>query len=123
MMNPALQRSLSVAALVASVLVMGCEHLGIGVTAIGDIVKNPTGFEGKEVRLKGTVRDITKIPVIERRSYLLADSTGEITVVAKGELPGKGDKVVVRGRVSSSAVIGGQALGLGVDELERSGSF
>lgn len=122
-MSPRLQRSLCIAALAASVLVMGCEHLGIGVTPIGEIVRNPTGFEGKEVRLKGTVREITKIPVIERKSYVLVDPTGEITVVAKGDLPAKGAKVVVRGKVASSAVIGGQSLGLGIDELERSGTF
>ena len=122
-MSAALQRALCALALAASLLVTGCEHLGIGVTPIGDIVKNPTAFEGKEVRLKGAVREITKIPFIQRKSYLLADATGEITVVAKAELPGKGDKVLVRGRVSSTVIVGGQSLGLAVDELERSGSI
>jgi len=45
-----------------------------------DIKRSPASFEGKEVSIKGTVRDVTKLPVVELKSYVIADSTGEITV-------------------------------------------
>ena len=117
------QRTLSAVVLAISLLVAGCEHLGIGVTSIGEIVRNPTGFEGRDVQLKGTVRTITKVPIVDIRTYVLADSSGEINVNTSHELPATGDKVVVRGKVSSAAVIGGQSLGLHVSERERAKSF
>jgi hypothetical protein len=108
---------------VATTLLVGCDHLGIGVTPIAEIVRDPAKFEGREVSLKGTVRDTRKIPVIDSRSFVLADSTGEITVTAKGDLPAKGEKLLVRGKVQSLAIVGGQSFGTGVAEFERAKTF
>ena len=101
----------------------GCDHLGIGVTPIAEIVRDPGKFKGQEVHLKGTVRDTRTIPVLNARSYVLEDPTGEISVTAKGELPAKGDKLVVRGRVESLAIIGGKSFGTGLTEFDRSKTF
>ena len=101
----------------------GCGHLGIGVTPVADVKRNPASFEGKEVTVKGTVREVTKLPLVDLKTYVVADSSGEITVTTKGAPPAKGDRVVVRGEVASTAIIGGHSFGLHLAERERSGTF
>ena len=120
-MNPRSTHATSLAALV--VLMAGCAHVGIGTTDIADIKRNPASFEGKEVSVKGTVRDVTKLPIVELKSYVVADSTGEITVTTKSAPPAKGDKLVVRGEVSSAAIVGGHSFGLHLAERDRSSTF
>ena len=107
----------------AAVLAAGCAQIGIGVTNVGDIKRNPASFEGKEVSIKGTVRDVTKLPVVDLKTYVVADSTGEMTVTTKGTPPAKGDKVVVRGQVGSAAIVGGHSFGVHLAERDRSSSF
>jgi hypothetical protein len=121
-MNALKRRILPVLALVL-VVAAGCAQIGIGVTNVADIRKSPASFEGKEVVLKGTVREVTKVPLVELKSYVLADATGEMTVTTKGTPPAKGDKVIVRGDVASAAIIAGHSLGLHVGERERSNAF
>jgi len=113
----------ALAAAAAAVVVAACAHVGIGTTNIADIKRSPASFEGKEVSIKGTVRDVTKLPIVELKSYVIADSTGEITVTTKSAPPAKGDKLVVRGEVSSAALVGGHSFGLHVAERDRSGTF
>ena len=101
----------------------GCANLGVGVTSAADIRRSPPSFEGKEVTVKGTVRDVTKLPLVEVKSYVLADSTGEITVTTRGAPPAKGERLIVRGVVSSTAIIGSHSFGLHLSERERSPGF
>ncbi len=104
-------------------LLAGCAQIGIGTTNVADIKRSPTSFEGKEVVVKGTVREVTKLPIVELKSYVIGDSTGEITVTTKSPPPAKGDKLVVRGQVASAAIVGGHSFGLHLAERERSGAF
>ena len=107
----------------AMVLVAGCGHLGIGVTPVADIKRNPTAYEGREVVIKGTVREVTKLPIVELKTYVIADSTGEMTVTTKAAPPAKGERLIVRGEVSSAAIVGGHSFGLHLGERERTGTF
>ena len=109
--------------LAAVVVVSACAQLGIGTTSVADIKRSPASFEGKEVSVKGTVREVTKLPLVELKSYVIADSTGEITVTTKSTPPSKGDKLVVRGQVASAAIVGGHSFGLHLAERDRSSSF
>ncbi len=101
----------------------GCANLGIGVTPAADIKRSPASFEGKEVTVKGTVREVTKLPLVDLKTYELADSSGEIKVTTRGAPPAKGDKLIVRGVVSSTAIVGGHSFGLHLSERERSSTF
>ena len=107
----------------AMVLVAGCGHLGIGVTPVADIKRNPTAYEGKEVVIKGTVREVTKLPIVELKTYVIADSTGEMRVTTKSTPPAKGERLIVRGEVSSAAIVGGHSFGLHLGERERTGTY
>jgi hypothetical protein len=122
-MNGKLHRILPGLALVMTLAAAGCGHLGINVTPAADIKRNPASYEGKEITVKGTVREVTKLPIVELKRYVLADSTGEITVTTKSAPPAKGERLVVRGVVSSAAIIGGHSFGLHLSERERSGTF
>ena len=53
----ATSRHLLPALALAIVLAAGCAHVGIGTTSIADIKRSPAAFEGKEVVMKGTVRE------------------------------------------------------------------
>ncbi len=101
----------------------GCASVGIGVTSTGDIRRNPASFEGKEVTVRGTVNEVTKLPMVEVKSYTVLDSTGEIRVTTRGAAPAKGERVTVRGVVSSTAIVGSHSLGTHVAERERSPAF
>lgn len=109
----------SAMAIAAVVLLAGCDALPFGYTPVKDITSAPANFEGKEVKLKGKVTGITKLPMLDLKSYVLRDGTGEITVATQGELPAVNDAVGLRGTVRSAAIIGGQALGLRVEEIRR----
>ncbi|MDD5247444.1 MAG: hypothetical protein PHY45_00565 [Rhodocyclaceae bacterium] len=101
-------------------VLLGCSVLGIGITHIGDIVANPSRFDGSEVRVKGKVVDVNKLPLLDLKLYTLRDDTGEITVVAGDSLPALNSVAVVRAKVETSAIIQGQALGLRLTEIEKS---
>lgn len=106
-----------------AVLLFGCDYLPLGFTDIGEIRSNPASFEGKEVKVRGEVVDITRIPFIDTRIYTLGDGTGEITVFAAGELPRPGEKVAVRGTVESAAIIAGESFGVRIREGRRLPGF
>ncbi len=97
----------------------GCDYLPFGYTPVRDILAAPANFEGKEVKLRGTVTEVTKLPILNVRSYTLKDDTGEIEVVTERNLPPVKDRVALRGTVKSAAIIGGQSLGLRVEEIKR----
>ena len=108
-----------VVSLFAAAALVGCDYLPFGYTAIRDIVAAPANFEGKEVKIKGKVTDITRVPIVELKSFTLNDDTAEIAVTTQGSLPAVNDSVALNGRVTSMAIIGGQALGLHVNEIKR----
>jgi len=107
------------ALLIAVLLLAGCDALGLGVTPIREVTTAPANFEGKEVRLKGRLLSVTKLPLLDMKAYTLRDDSGEITVLTQGELPAVNDTVGVSGKVSSAVIIGGQSLGLRVEEVRR----
>ena len=95
----------------------GCDYMPFGYTAVKDIVAAPAGFEGREVKLKGKAKDVTRL--LGRTSYNLQDATGEITVVTEGNLPAENSDVALTGTVKSAMIVGGSAVGLRVEETRR----
>ena len=109
--------------IVLGLVVAGCASVGIGVTAVSEIRRSPASFEGKEVTVRGTVSEVTKLPLVEVKSYTVLDSTGEIRITTRGVAPAKGERVAVRGVVSSTAIVGSHTLGLHLSERERSAAY
>lgn len=89
------------------------------ITRISDIIASPANFDGKEVKLKGVASDITRIPLLYLKSYVLKDDSGEITILTRADLPKTGEEIIIRAKVQSLAIIRGEVIGMMVLELER----
>ena len=83
-------------------------------TPIGDIVQNPAAFEGKTVRVAGTVVDSANLLVV--KFYHVEDATGRIAVVAHDAVPLRAARVQVTGKVHQAFVLGDQSLTVIVEE-------
>ena len=104
-------------------LLAGCDNSPFGFVKIGDIASRPAAYEGKEVRIRGEVTDVAKIPFIETMIYTLRDETGEITVFTFDTLPQVHQRLAVKGMVQSAAIIGGEAFGVRLKEMRRLPGF
>ena len=98
-------------------LLGGCS--AIETTPINEINTSPANFDDKEVMLQGIARDPTRIPLLDMKSYVVKDESGEITILTKAELPKVNERISVRAKVANIAIINGQSLGMTVTELAR----
>ena len=92
---------------------------GIGFTNVADVMARPEFYQGKDVLIRGTVKNTLKIPFVTIRGYSVADKTGEIAVSTSTQPPLAGAEVHVRGRLETLAQIGEQNYGLYLREIER----
>ncbi len=90
-----------------------------GYTPIGEIVSSPGRFDGREIKVRGEVTQITKLPLIELKSYTLRDDSGEILVLTEETLPPLHEGAAIRAQVKTMAIIDGQSFGLRLIEIER----
>jgi len=106
-------------AIVLALGLAGCDYLPFGYTTVKEISAAPAGFEGKEVKVKGKVKSAARLFGVQ--GFILQDETGEITVSAASgtALPAEGAEVALRGTVHSTAIVGGSAMGLRIDETKR----
>ena len=116
-------RNLTALMIAVALAAAGCAHVGIGVTPAADIKRSPASFEGKEVTVKGRVREVTRLPVVELKTYVIADDSGEITVTTKSAPPAKGERLIVRGVVGSTVIVGGHSFGVHLAERDRSSAY
>lgn len=115
-----MKRMLLSAALAGLLVLSGCDYLPFGFTPVKEIVTSPARFEGKEIKVKGKVRDILKVSLIDLKAYVLDDGSGEVVaVIARDSLPAVNETVTVRGTVESMAIVGGQSIGLRIKEIRR----
>lgn len=105
--------------LVVPLVLMGCESLEFGYAKISDLLKNPSQYDGKEVKIKGKVIDVMKLPLFETRLYMVKDDTGEILVTTGTTTPGMGTEVRVKGVLDTMAIVAGKSIGLHLKESQR----
>jgi hypothetical protein len=85
--------------------------------SIADVKLNPSRYHDKRVEVNGVVTTSWGVPLIPFKLYKIDDGSGELTVVSRRSgAPTRGARVRVVGRVSDLAVIGGQPVGLHVEE-------
>jgi len=100
--------------LAAVVLLAGCATTH---PRIADIKYNPGRYQNRTVTVNGVVTSAWGVPLMPVKLYKVDDGTGEVTVVSQhGRVHAKGARVSVKGRVSEVAVLGGQGVGLHLDE-------
>ena len=113
-------KKILMAAICAGLLgLSGCDYLPFGFTPVKEIVTSPAQFEDKEVRVKGKVKDITKVPLLDLKMYVLDDGSGEVTVMTSQSLPAVNETVTLKGVVESMAIMGGESIGLRIKETKR----
>ena len=97
--------------LLAALGLPGCDRIALGADHIGDLLQHPADYQGKTVKVAGTVTNALVVPFVGTRLFTVRDDTGEIVVVTYGDLPAVGQKVVARGMFSSVASLGTQFVG------------
>ena len=87
--------------------------------SIAELKYNPQRYQDRNVSVEGVVTSSWNVPLVPFKLYKLSDGTGEVTVVANnGRVPTKGARVRVKGRVSDVATLGGQAIGLHIQQRD-----
>ena len=100
-------------------LLASCDSVTPKKLTIGEILKDPTSYEGKEIKISGKVIDVLKIPLVDVKLYVVDDETGSITVVTEGNTPGLNKRVKIKGVIDNLAIAGGQSIGIHLKEIKR----
>ena len=105
-----------VALLLPLIVVSAC---AVRAPSIADVQSNPSRYYNRTIELDGTVTTGFGVPFVPFRFYKIDDGTGELIVLGRGSrTPTNGARVRVTGRVADVAVIGGQSIGLHVEERD-----
>jgi hypothetical protein len=87
--------------------------------SIAELKFDPGRYQDRNVAVEGVVTSAWNLPLVPFKLYKVSDGTGEVTVVANsGRVPTKGARVRVEGRVSDVATLGGQAIGLHIQQRD-----
>jgi hypothetical protein len=101
-----------------AVILSGCA-LAVRSPSVAELKYNPGRYHDRTVAINGVVTSSWGLPLVPFKLYKVSDGTGEVTVVAnEGRVPTKGARVRVKGRVSEVATLGGQALGLHIQQRD-----
>jgi hypothetical protein len=104
------------AALTLGLVVSGCALVARR-PSVAELKYNPGRYQDRTVSIDGVVTSSWGLPLMPFRLYKVDDGTGEVTVVAQnGRVPTKGSRVRVKGRVGEVATLGGQAVGLHIQQ-------
>lgn len=105
------------ATLLVALALSGCAARGV---QVAQLKNQPARYHDKTVRISGVVNNSWGIPLVPFQFYTVDDGTGQITVLSHaGRAPVKGTRLEVKGKVSELATLGGQALGLHLEESNR----
>lgn len=89
-----------------------CSAVGCtGATDISELLSHGEQYNGEEVKVRGTVTNSVRIPLVDIRIYNVQDGTGEVVVLTSGPLPDRGDKVSVKGTFNTLGSVNGRSLG------------
>src|ERR671918_372400 len=101
---------------VLAAVTAGC-GLGLRNPHISELKNNPGRYQDRSVNIDGVVTSSWGVPLVPFRFYKVDDGTGEVTVLSQSSrMPGKGERVRVKGKVQDVAVLGGRAVGLHIRE-------
>ena len=104
--------------LVLALGISGCA-LATRHPSVAELKYNPGRYQDRTVAIDGVVTSSWGVPLVPFRLYKVDDGTGEVTVVARdGRVPTKGAHVRVKGRVNEFATLGGQSVGLHIQQSD-----
>ena len=86
---------------------------------VADLRNNPGRYQDHSVNIDGVVTTSWGVPLVPFRLYKVDDGTGEVTVVSQsGHAPSRGAHVRVTGKVNDVATLGGQAIGMHIEQKD-----
>ena len=89
----------------ALILLAGCAS----VTPIGELLQNSSKYNGKEVRIKGEVKESAGL--LGRGAYQVKDGTGTLTVISETSAPPpSGSTIGVKGVFQALLTLGSKSL-------------
>jgi hypothetical protein len=89
----------------ALLLLAGCAS----VTPIGELLQNSSKYNGKEVRIKGEVKESAGL--LGRGAYQVKDGTGTLTVISETSAPPpSGSTIGVKGVFQALLTLGSKSL-------------
>jgi hypothetical protein len=94
---------------------IGCNRA----TKIGDILANPSQYEGKDLTIRGTVGETAWFALVGKGAYQLGDGSGNIWVSTSQPPPQKGLSISSKGEVQTAFSIAGQSYGTVLIETQR----
>jgi len=87
--------------------------------SIAELKGNPGRFQDKTISVEGVVTSAWDVPFVPLKTYQLDDGTGQVTVIAQeGDVPTRGARVKVKGRVNDVATLGGKSIGLHIRQSD-----
>jgi hypothetical protein len=104
--------------LAIAITLSGCA-LTVRRPSVAELKYNPGRYHDRTVSIDGVVTSAWGVPLVPFKLYKVNDGTGEVTVIANdGRTPTKGARVRVKGRVADVATLGGQAVGLHIQQKD-----
>ena len=95
------RRPVAVALAAGLLFLAGCK----GATPIKTVLDDPSQWNGREVRVAGTVK--SAVGVLGYGVYRLDDQTGVLTIVTEtGGVPREGARVAVEGKIKTAFTLG-----------------
>lgn len=86
---------------------MGCSSY----VRISDIKADPMKYQYKQVAVKGRVTETFAIPFLNKGMYQINDDSESIWILSKGDVPFRGDRVIVKGEVKNALTINDRSFG------------
>jgi hypothetical protein len=108
------------APLALAAMLSGCA-LTTRSASIAELKQNPGRYHDRTVAIDGVVTSSYGTSLLRSFNvYKVDDGTGEVTVIAQNsrEVPTKGARVRVKGKVGEVATFGGQAFGLHIRQSD-----
>jgi hypothetical protein len=107
------------APLALAAMLSGCA-LTTRSASIAELKQNPGRYHDRTVAIDGVVTSSYGTSFLPVNAYKVDDGTGEVTVIAQNsrEVPTKGARVRVKGKVGQVATFGGKAVGLHIRQTD-----
>ena len=107
------------APLALAAMLSGCALVARN-ASVADLKQNPGRYHDKTVSIDGVVTSSIGTSFLPVNAYKVDDGTGEVTVIAQNsrEVPTKGARVRVKGKVGQVATFGGHAFGLHIRQSD-----
>jgi len=88
-------------------IISGCSSY----VRISDIKEDPMKYSNKQISVKGRVTETFAIPFMNKGMYEISDDRDSIWVMGKGDVPFRGDRVIVTGKVKTAVMVNNKTFG------------